>query len=88
MKPSAPQLASEAELEPARESSQKVIENGVKDSDDLPPLMVHPRPIVLEDDQQTYPRTVHRTTPQRMCTPEIAREMIKRWISLVPSKIV
>ncbi len=60
----------------------------VKDSDDLPPLMLHPRPIVLEDDQQIFPRTVHRTSPQRMCTPEIAREMIKRWISLVPSKIV
>jgi hypothetical protein len=23
-----------------------------------------------------------------ICTPEMAREMIKRWISLVPSKIV
>jgi len=44
--------------------------------------------MVPELDQQPVSLTTHRDDLQRMCTPEMAREMIKRWISLVPSKIV
>jgi hypothetical protein len=72
--------------EPARESRQKVIGHDVKELSDyratlrLNPIALSTRGVFLS--------TTPRTTPQRMCTPEIAREMIKRWISEVPSKIV
>ena len=34
------------------------------------------------------PQVSHLARGYWMCTPEIAREMTSRWISLVPSKIV
>ena len=40
---------------------------------------VRPNPIVFEDDRRVCSATAHRTTAQRVCTPEMAREMISRW---------
>jgi hypothetical protein len=58
---------------------------------DLPLLAVRfgeRRQHVAEHDRAGHVAGAEGDDVQRMCTPEIAREMIRRWISLVPSKIV
>ena len=68
------------------ESSQKDVDKNVKNCDALPRPMRPP--IVSWESIDVATRRRPIALPQRMCTPEMAREMMRRWISLVPSKIV
>jgi len=79
---------SEVQREPARGSCQKVIDQDVKIATAYRASCCAPNLIVFEDDRPLFSPTDHHDVPQRMCTPEMARATIKRWISLVPSKIV